>query len=122
MQKYFLVLIYKPTLTKEQVEEEIIKDIHPIFNEYGIDKPKYTYCGNKLFAYIIKKHKSGHYVALTFHCDNLKQKNNITPMEKRINEIQDIIRVVAFKSSNPDEAIDSLTKININIDSKELYL
>ena len=122
MQKYFLLLVYKPALTKEQVEERILSEIHPVFEEYKIPKPKYTYSGNKLFAHIIKKNKSGHYVCLTFACETAEQKKNITLLTKRINEIQDVIRVIPLKVDNPEETVESLTKMDINIDSRELYL
>jgi ribosomal protein S6 len=122
MQKYFLLLVYKPSLTKEQVEERILSEIHPIFEEYNIQKPRYTYAGNKLFAHIIKKNKSGHYVCFTFACQTPQEKKNITFLTKRINEIQDVIRVIPLQTNNPEETMESLCKMDINIDSKELYL
>ena len=44
MKNYCLILVYKPTFTKEQVEEKINKEINEVFKSYGITKIHYQYC------------------------------------------------------------------------------
>jgi len=117
MKNYCLILLYKPTFTKEQVEEKINKEINEIFKSYGIKKINYQYCGNKLFSYIIKKFKSGHYFTISFEAGPVESKN-ITLIQKRIKENQDVLRAITIK--NPYENnISVISKLDANINQKE---
>ena len=105
---------------KEQVEEKINKDINEIFRTYGIKKINYQYCGNKLFSYIIKKFKSGHYYTISFEADESNSKN-ITSIQKRIKENQDVLRAISIK--NPYENnISILSKLDANINQKDFLI
>jgi ribosomal protein S6 len=120
MKNYCLILVYKPTFTKEQVEEKINKEINEIFKSCGITKIHYQYCGNKLFSYIIKKFKSGHYFTINFEAQGVEAKN-ITLAQKRIKENQDVLRAITFH--NPFENnVGVIAKLDSNINVKELSI
>jgi ribosomal protein S6 len=120
MKNYCLILVYKPTFTKEQVEEKINKDINEIFHSYGIKKINYQYCGNKLFSYIIKKFKSGHYYTISFESDQTTGKN-ITLIQRRIKENQDVLRAITI--INPYETnINTISKLDANINQKDYLM
>ena len=120
MKNYCLILTYKPTFTKEQVEEKINKEINEIFKSYGIKKINYQYCGNKLFSYIIKKFKSGHYFTISFEAEGQEAKN-ITLIQKRIKENQDVLRAITI--NNPFENnISVISKLDSNINQKDLVI
>jgi ribosomal protein S6 len=120
MKNYCLILTYKPTFTKEQVEEKINKEINEIFKSYGIKKINYQYCGNKLFSYIIKKFKSGHYFTISFEAGEMESRN-ITAIQKRIKENQDVLRAITI--SNPFENnIAIISKLDSNINQKDLVI
>ena len=120
MKNYCLILVYKPTFTKEQVEEKINKDINEVFKSYGINKIHYQYCGNKLFSYIMKKFKSGHYYTITFEADEIKGKN-ITSIQKRIKENQDVLRAITIKNTN-DTNVSVISKLDANINQKDFLI
>lgn len=120
MKRYSLILVHKPTFTKEQVEEKINKEIFEIFHNFGIKNVSYTFCGQKLFTYIIKKFKSGHYYTLNFSADE-KTANNINKIQKRIKENQDILRAITLVNYD-DNITGTLSKIEANINAQDLYI
>ncbi len=120
MTNYCLILTYKPTFTKEQVEEKINKEINEIFKSYGISKIHYQYCGNKLFSYIIKKFKSGHYFTITFEANGAEAKN-ITMIQKRIKENQDVLRAITIQNTF-ETNVSVISKLDANINQKDLVL
>ena len=116
LKNYGLVLVYKSTLTKEEVETRINKEIYPIFNKFGITKLNYHYCGNKLFSYIINKLKSGYYFLINFS-DTGK---NITKIQKFIKENSDVLRAITFSNFN-ENSLNIISKLDSNINIKDSY-
>ena len=116
LKSYSLILVYKSTITKEEAENKINKEIYPVFNKFGINQINYEYSGCKLFSYIIDKLKSGHYFILKFK-DNGK---NITAIQKVLKENNDVLRAISFVNVT-DQSIAIINKLEGNTDSKNSY-
>lgn len=93
MNKYESVIILKPNLTKNKLEETILK-IEKKLNEFATITDKKDY-GIRKLAYEIHKQKEGYYIMYQFETD--KENNSINELERMYRILDEIIKFITVK-------------------------
>lgn len=114
---YCITLVYKPSLTKEQVEVHLHDKIVPIVRKIGFKTIKSVYCDSKLLCYPMKKYKNAHYACVAFIA-NGANKQSINNINKELNDIEDLLRVVVCATNDVEDFITTLTNFDTYAEEK----
>ncbi|MDQ6985885.1 MAG: 30S ribosomal protein S6 [Candidatus Dojkabacteria bacterium] len=92
MQKYELVLLFKPLLF-EDIKNNALKKIETFIKDFGGTLTETDNIGKRLLAYPIKNFKEGYYVEYELALDPAK----IKEFKTDLNLVQDVLRYLLIK-------------------------
>lgn len=114
---YVLILVYKSSITKEQVVESLNNVIVPIIKKLNFNIIKVSYCDNKTFAYPINKHKNGHYSCIGFN-STINNKNNVNAILASLVDMDVLLRKVIRSTNNVEKTIEEIINFDTYTEEK----
>lgn len=111
--RYSLVLLLKPSLSLDGVKnmESVINNLISNFGTIH----SFNYCDVKPLCYIIKKHKTAHFVQLYLQLNEDRHLGvNIKELKRKMSLNDDILRYLFMITSNEENYTDSLRSFSIS--------
>ena len=105
--KYSLILLLKPSLSLDGMRnmESVINNL---ISEFGKIK-SFNYCDIKKLCYVIKKHKTAHFVQIALELSEDRHLGkNIKELKRKMSLNDDILRFLLLSVTESENHADSL--------------
>jgi small subunit ribosomal protein S6 len=114
-QYYETMYILRPTLSEEQVQEQISK-YENFLSEHGATEIQVQQWGKRKLAYPIQKHSDGIYLIMNYSGDG----SQIAPLERAMRLSEEVIRYLTIKLQDSQPvAISSQTEVSEVVSESE---
>ncbi len=92
MQKYEVMMLYKPLLL-EDIKKNTISEIEKFVSSHGGTFTEVDNLGKRLLAYPIKKFEEGHYIEYTMELDS----KYVNELDREMTLLDNVLRFLIIK-------------------------